>query len=662
MTMPDTPFPSSGKRRVGRQDTFPAEALRPANFLTFATMIPTTPAKIKPILSLLPDKPGVYQYFNAENQIIYVGKAKNLKRRVNSYFNKDQVGKVLALVRKIDHMEYIVVKTEADALLLENNLIKQYKPRYNVLLKDDKTYPWLCISNEEFPRLFHTRRYVQDGSSYFGPYPSVRTMHTLLELIHDIYPLRSCKHKLDEKTIQSGKIRLCLEYQMKRCAGPCQGLQSKEDYNKQIANIKNLIKGHIRPVLQNLHQQMMDAAEHLEFRKAQTIKEKYELLQNYQSKSTVVNTSLSDLDVLGTFEDTESIYFNYLRVVDGRVVQSHTIEVKKKLDESPADLLEQAICEFRERFKSEASEIILPLTPDFSLDGLKYTVPQVGEKKKLLELSEQNIKYFLLEKSKRMELADPDRRNNEMLRQLQKALGMERLPTYIECFDNSNFEGSYPVGAMTVSKNGKISKKDYRHFNIRTVAGPNDFATMEEVFRRHYGRLVDECLPLPQLVIVDGGKGQLSSAYKVLKELGLEKRIFLIGLAERLEEIYKIGDPHPLLLDKRSEALKHIILLRDEVHRFGITHYRKRHLKGLIKTELTDIKGIGDETAMLLLRNFKSTRLIKETSLEEMEKIVGKAKARLVFNHFHPLAVSNNPSCESEPDKVGFSTQKEKPS
>ena len=599
-------------------------------------MIPVTPPKVKPVLSILPEKPGVYQYFNAENQIIYVGKAKNLKRRVNSYFNKDHEGKVLALVRKIDHMEYIVVKTEADALLLENNLIKQYKPRYNVLLKDDKTYPWLCISHEEYPRLFYTRRYIQDGSSYFGPYPSVRTMHALLELIHDICPLRTCRRRLDQKTLDSKKIRLCLEYQMKRCAGPCQGLQSREEYQVQIAQIKSLIKGHIKPVLQQLHEQMLEAAAQLDFKKAQSLKVKYELLQNYQSKSTVVNASLADLDVMGAFEETDNIYFNYLRVVDGRVVQSHTLEVKKKLDESPADLIGQALLEFRERFKSDAKEAVLPLEPDFVPEGLKCTVPQAGEKKKLLELSQQNIQYFILEKSKRMDLVDPDRRSKEMLHQLQKALGMDRLPVHIECFDNSNFEGAYPVGAMTVSKNGKLSKKDYRHFNIRTVSGPNDYATMEEVFSRHYGRLLAENQPLPQLVIVDGGKGQLSSAYKVLKELGLEKRIFLIGIAERLEELYKVGDPHPLILDKRSEALKHIILLRDEVHRFGITHYRKRHLKGLVKTELTDIKGIGKETALLLLQNFHSAKKTGEASLEDLQKVVGKAKAGIVYRHFHP--------------------------
>ncbi len=590
---------------------------------------------IRETLRILPQKPGVYQYFDARGELIYVGKAKNLKRRVNSYFNKEQEGKVLALVRKIHRLEYIVVDTEADALLLENNLIKRHKPRYNIMLKDDKTYPWLCLSNEEFPRLFPTRRRIMDGASYFGPYPSVKLLNTLLEVIHEIYPLRTCRYKLDEKSIAEKKIRLCLEYHMKRCAGPCQGLQGKEDYNEQISQIKALIRGHIAPVLQTLHRQMMQAAANLQFKKAQSLKMKIELLQRYQSKSTVVNAALTDLDVMGTKEDGESIYFNYLRVVDGRVIQAHTIEVKKKLDETPADLLEQAIVEFRLQFKSKASEIILPFPPSFALKGVKCTVPLAGDKKKLLELSLQNIKYFILEKSKRMDLTDPDRRGKELMVQLQKALGMEKPPLHIECFDNSNFEGDYPVGAMTVSRNGKLSKRDYRHFNIRTVTGADDYATMEEVFTRHYGRLVQEGQPLPQLVIVDGGKGQLSSAYRILRELGIEKDIFLVGIAERLEEIYKVGDPLPLLLDKKSEALRHIQLLRDEAHRFGITHYRKRHLKGLIKTELTDIKGIGAETASVLLHHFRSVRKIKETSIEELGQCVGKAKAELVWKHFH---------------------------
>lgn len=591
--------------------------------------------EIRETLRILPEKPGVYQYFDARNELIYVGKAKNLKRRVNSYFNKEHEGKVLALVTKINRLEYIVVDTETDALLLENNLIKRYKPRYNILLKDDKTYPWLCLSNEDFPRLYPTRRPVHDGSSYFGPYPSVKMLNTLLEIIHEIYPLRTCRHRLDERCIAEKKVRLCLEYHMKRCAGPCQGLQTQAEYNEHIAQIKTLIRGHINPVLQSLYRQMMQAADRLEFKKAQFIKTKIELLQRYQSKSTIVNASLNDVDVLGTKEDGQFIYFNYLRVVDGRVIQSHTIEVKKKLEETPADLLEQAIVEFRQQFKSKASEIILPFEPSFNLENLRYTVPLAGEKKKLLELSLQNIKYFILEKSKRMDLTDPDRRGKELMVQLQKALGMDKLPLHIECFDNSNFEGDYPVGAMTVSRNGKLSKRDYRHFNIRTVTGANDYATMEEVFSRHYGKLVGEGLPLPQLVIVDGGKGQLSSAYKVLSELGIEKEIFLIGIAERLEEIYKPGDSLPLLLDKKSEALRHIQLLRDEAHRFGITHYRKRHLKGLIKTELTDIKGIGADTASVLLHYFHSVRKIKETSLEELQNRIGKAKAELVWRYFH---------------------------
>lgn len=594
------------------------------------------PEKIKDILPILPEKPGVYQYFNPEGQIIYVGKAKNLKRRVNSYFNKDQEGKVRAMIRHIDRMEYIVVDTESDALLLENNLIKRLKPRYNILLKDDKTYPWLCISQEEFPRLYATRRHVPDGSLYFGPYPSVRTLHTLLELIHDLYPLRSCRYKLDGNTIASKKIRLCLEYQMKRCAGPCQGLQSKDEYIQEINQIKSLIKGHIRPVIQNLENRMMEKASNLQFKEAQILKEKIQLLRNYQSKSTVVSLSISDLDVLSFLEEGPLLYFNYLRVIDGRVVQSHTLEVRKKLDEEPADLIEQVLFEFRDRFKSEARDILLPVAPKFSLGRLRYSVPLNGDKKKLLDLSTQNIRYHILEKNRRMDLVDPERRSKEMLQQLQKTLGMEHLPVHIECFDNSNFEGDYPVGAMTVSRNGNLSKKDYRHFNIRTVTGPNDYATMEEVFGRHFGRMVEENRELPQLVIVDGGKGQLSSAYKVLSELGIEKKVFLIGIAERLEEIYKVGDPHPLLIDKKSDVLRHIQLLRDEAHRFGITHYRKRHLKGLVRTELTRIRGIGQETALLLLKEFKSVKRIRDVPLEELEKVAGRSKAKTVFLYFHP--------------------------
>lgn len=591
--------------------------------------------ELRETLRILPEKPGVYRYYDADNKLIYVGKAKNLKRRVNSYFNKEHEGKVYVMVQKIRRLEYIVVNTETDALLLENNLIKQYQPRYNMMLKDDKTYPWLCLSNEDYPRLFSTRRRVEDGSQYFGPYASVKTLNALLEMIHEIYPLRTCRYRLDKAVVEAKKVKLCLEYQMKRCAGPCQGLQTQEEYNEDIAQIKSLIKGKIGPVLQALHQKMMQAADNLQFKQAHLFKTKIDLLQHYQSKSMVVNTFVGNVDVVGTKEDENNIYFNYLQVVDGLVIQSHTIEGRKKLNENPADLLEQAILEFRQLYRSDASEIILPFVPAFEIKGLRCTVPLAGEKKRLLDLSMKNIDYHILEQSKRMELVDPDRRSKEMLLKMQKALGMDRLPLHIECFDNSNFEGDYPVGAMTVSKNGRLSKNDYRHFNIRTVKGANDYATMEEVFSRHYGRMLQEGRPLPQLIIVDGGKGQITSAYKVLSELGIEKDVFLIGIAERLEEIYKVGDPFPLLLDKKSEVLQHIQLLRDEAHRFGITHYRKRHLKGLIKTELTEIKGIGAETASTLLYHFHSVKRVKESSLEELKGCVGEAKANLVWKYFH---------------------------
>lgn len=592
-------------------------------------------AYIQATLQILPEKPGVYQYFSQDGELIYVGKAKNLKRRVSSYFNKDQSGKVLALVRRIDRLEYIVVDSEIDALLLENNLIKEYKPHYNILLKDDKTYPWLCLTKEEYPRLFPTRRYIPQAGTYFGPYPSVKMMHTLVGLIHDMFPMRNCRHKLSDDIVNSGKVKLCLQYQMKRCAGPCQGLQSKREYEEQTDLIKNLLRGHIKPILQQLKEKMTECANQQDFKQAQLYKDKWLLLEKYQSKSSVVSDTLSDIDVLGIKEKDEFIYFNYMRIVDGLMVQAHTIEVKKKLDESPQDLLQNVLSDFRNRFDSTASEVVLPFEPEWSLSSLKSTVPKGGERKKLLSLSEQNIDYFIIEKSRRLDLIDPDRHSKRILSDMQKTLGMEDYPDHIECFDNSNMQGQYPVSAMTVSKNGKLSKKDYRHFIIRTVDGPNDYASMEEVIQRRYSRLLKEGQDLPQLVIVDGGKGQLSSAYKIFCQLGIEHTIFLIGIAEKLEELYKIGDPFPLLLDKKSEVLKHIQLLRDEAHRFGITHYRKRHTKGLVRTELTEIKGIGEETSTLLLRTFKSVKQIKITSETDLANVIGKAKAKVVFAYFN---------------------------
>lgn len=601
-------------------------------------MIVTPPADIKTTLSLLPDSPGVYQYFSAEGELIYVGKAKNLKRRVNSYFNKEQTGKVLALVRRVAKLEYIVVNTEFDALLLENNLIKEHQPHYNIMLKDDKTYPWLCLTNEPYPRLFPTRRYLPGQGTYFGPYASVRMMHTMLDLIHDMFPLRTCRHRLSDSVVAAGKVKLCLQYQMKRCAGPCQGLQSHAAYDEQIDQIKNLLRGHIKPLLSSLKEKMLDAAQRQDFKAAQQYKEKWQLLEQYQSRSAVVSDKLSDADVLQVKEKDDYLYFNYMRIVDGLMVQAHTIEIRKKLDETPQDLWQGVLVDFRRRYASTATEVFLPFEPEWKMPDLKITVPKGGDGKKLLELAARNIDYFILEKSRRLDLVDPDRHRKRLLAEMQQTLGMSEPPAHIECFDNSNMLGEYPVSAMTVSKDGKLSKRDYRHFLVRTVEGPDDYATMEEVIERRYSRLLRENQPLPQLLIVDGGKGQLSSAYKVLCRLGLERRIFLIGIAENLEEIYKVGDPYPLSLDKKSEVLKHIQLLRDEAHRFGITHYRKRHVKGVVKTELTEIKGIGMETAQTLLRRFKSVKQIRNATLADLTETVGAAKAKLVFDYFQNTA------------------------
>ena len=601
-------------------------------------MIVTPPADIKTTLSLLPDSPGVYQYFSADGELIYVGKAKNLKRRVNSYFNKEQTGKVLALVRRVAKLEYIVVNTEFDALLLENNLIKEHQPHYNIMLKDDKTYPWLCLTNEPYPRLFPTRRYLPGQGTYFGPYASVRMMHTMLDLIHDMFPLRTCRHRLSDSVVAAGKVKLCLQYQMKRCAGPCQGLQSHAAYDEQIDQIKNLLRGHIKPLLSSLKEKMLDAAQRQDFKAAQQYKEKWQLLEQYQSRSAVVSDKLSDADVLQVKEKDDYLYFNYMRIVDGLMVQAHTIEIRKKLDETPQDLWQGVLVDFRRRYASTATEVFLPFEPEWEMPDLKITVPKGGDGKKLLELAARNIDYFILEKSRRLDLVDPDRHRKRLLAEMQQTLGMSEPPAHIECFDNSNMLGEYPVSAMTVSKDGKLSKRDYRHFLVRTVEGPDDYATMEEVIERRYSRLLRENQPLPQLLIVDGGKGQLSSAYKVLCRLGLERRIFLIGIAENLEEIYKVGDPYPLSLDKKSEVLKHIQLLRDEAHRFGITHYRKRHVKGVVKTELTEIKGIGTETAQTLLRRFKSVKQIRNAPLADLTEAVGAAKAKLVFDYFQNTA------------------------
>jgi excinuclease ABC subunit C len=589
--------------------------------------------QFKKVVRLFPDKPGIYQFFDKKQKIIYIGKAKNLKKRVSSYFYKERSisGKVKVLVKKIRDIKFIVVDTEIDALLLENNLIKKYQPRYNVLLKDDKTYPWICIKNEDFPRIFPTRNVIHDGSEYFGPYASVKMMKTVLELISQLYPIRNCKHKLSPQNIKSKKFKVCLEYHIDNCKGPCEGLQSKEDYDKSIAEIKEIIKGNINSVKHQLKKFMLVHADNYEFEKAQIIKEKIELLEKYQSKSIVVNSKINNVDVFSIITNQDLSYSNYLKVIDGAVVQSHTIEIRKKLEESLEELLEIAITEFRQRFNSNSEEIIIPFAIDYEIPDTKITIPQRGDKKHLLDLSNRNAKYFKLDKEKQQSLIDPERNSKRILEQMRKDLRMKEIPQHIECFDNSNIQGDYPVAAMVVFKNTKPSKSEYRHYNIKTVEGANDFASMEEVIYRRYHRLIKEEKKLPQLIVVDGGKGQLSSALKSLEKLELRGKITIIGIAKKLEEIYFPNDSVPLYIDKKSESLKIIQQLRDEAHRFGITHYRKKIEKGTIKSVLTEIEGVGFFTTQKLLSKFKSVANIKKTPLNEIEKVIGKKKAKIVF-------------------------------
>lgn len=588
------------------------------------------------LLKTLPSNPGVYQYFDKDGKIIYIGKAKNLKKRVLSYFNKDtsQSGKVRVLVSKIADIRWIVADSESEALLLENNLIKEYQPRYNVMLKDDKTYPWICIKKEPFPRIFPTRNLIKDGSEYFGPYASVKMMNTLLDLIRQLYPLRNCNLSLYDQNIQAGKFKVCLEYHIGNCLGPCEGLQTEENYMQTIDGIRSIIKGNIGMVKNQLVVLMKKYAEEFAFEKAQILKDKIELLDRYQSKSLVVNPSINNVDVFSIIEDEQFAYVNFVKVASGAIIQSHTVELKKKLDETTEELLSIAIADLHPRFTSGAKEIILPLMPEFRLPDITYTLPQRGDKKQLLELSERNAKYYQLDKQRQKDLIDPERHTKRILETIRKDLNLKELPVHIECFDNSNIQGTYPVAAMVVFRNARPEKKDYRHFNIKTVEGPNDFASMEEVVYRRYSRMVEEDQPLPQLVIVDGGKGQLSAAMQSIYKLGLQNKIQLIGIAKRLEELYFPGDSVPLHLDKKSETLKVIQQMRDEAHRFGITHHRKRREKGTIKTSLADIEGIGPATSQVLLRKFKSVKNIKLASIEELEALIGKSKAAIIFKHF----------------------------
>ena len=589
------------------------------------------------LVKVLPDNPGIYQFLNSEGTIIYVGKAKNLKKRVASYFKKDSSlsGKISVMVKKITDIRHMVVDSELDALLLENNLIKKYQPRYNVLLKDDKTFPWICIKDERFPRIFSTRNIIDDGSEYFGPYASGRMMHTVLDLIRSLYPLRNCKHNLSKKNVESGKFKVCLEYHIGNCLGPCVGKQTDEEYDKSIQEIREIIKGNISTIIRELKKMMMKHAATFEFEKAQIIKEKLELLENYQSKSTVVNPKINNVDVFSIITDEKSGYVNFLRVVNGAIVQAHTLELKKKLDESSSDLLNLAITDLRQRFGYSSKEMILPFRTNVIFPDTRVTVPRKGDKKQLLELSERNAKYYKLEKQKRLDLTDPERHSRRILETMKNDLRMKVIPEHIECFDNSNLQGDYPVAAMVCFKNAKPAKKEYRHYNIKTVEGPDDFASMEEIIHRRYSRLLKEKKDLPQLIVIDGGKGQLSSSLKSLEKLGLRGKITIIGIAKKLEEIYYPGDSLPMFLDKTSETLRVIRHLRDEAHRFGITHHRKRMEKGTIKSELTDIVGIGFNTAQKLLWKFKSVKKIKEATEEQLAEHIGKSKGRIVYNHFH---------------------------
>lgn len=591
---------------------------------------------ITSILKNLPDKPGIYQFYDHSGNIIYVGKAKSLKKRVSSYFSKEvhESGKVNVMVKKITDIRYTVVKTEFDALLLENNLIKELQPRYNVLLKDDKTYPWICIKNERFPRIFPTRNIYKDGSQYFGPYASGRLMHTLLDLIKQLYQLRNCNFKLTKENIKSGKFKVCLEYHIRNCKGTCEGLQDEEDYNRTISQIRDIIKGNISSVIKQLKTLMNLYSESLDFEKALVVKEKIDLLEKYQGKSTIVNPAISNVDVVSIVSDENNGYVNYLKVIDGAIISTHTVEVRKKLDETDDEILTYAIIDFRQRFESNSKELIIPFIPEVTIPDITYTVPQKGDKKQLLDLSARNAKYFMEEKQKQKEITDPERHSKRILEQMKNDLHLKEVPAHIECFDNSNIHGAFPVSALVVFKNAKPNKKEYRHFNIKTIEGPDDFASMEEVILRRYKRLLEENQPLPQLIIVDGGKGQLSSAVKSLKKIGLYGKMNIIGIAKKLEEIYYPNDSIPLYLDKKSESLRLIQQMRDEAHRFGIAHHRSKREKALTKSELIEIEGVGEKTIQTLLRKFKSVNNIKKAKLEELQKIIGSKKSEIIIYYF----------------------------
>ncbi|ANW97187.1 excinuclease ABC subunit C [Wenyingzhuangia fucanilytica] len=590
---------------------------------------------IKLKITVLPSTPGVYQYFDKDGTIIYVGKAINLKKRVSSYFTKTHDdAKTRILVSKIVDIKHIVVATETDALLLENNLIKKYKPKYNVLLKDDKSYPWICIKKERFPRIFVTRKMIRDGSEYFGPYTSVKTAYALLDLIKELYQIRSCMFDLSAENINTGKFKVCLDYHIKKCKGPCEGLQTESAYNNQITAIRNIIKGNFKDSLKAFESMMHEFAAQMEFEEAQKIKEKMDLLANYQAKSTIISPTINNVDVFSILSDETAGYVNFFKISNGSIIQSHTIEIKKKLDETDKELLELAIIELRERFNSISPEILVPFKVNVG-ENIKVTVPKQGDKLRVVELSLRNAKYYRQEQFKQVQIVDPERHTKRIMAQMKTDLHLSAEPRHIECFDNSNIQGTNPVAACVVFKDGKPSKKDYRHFNIKSVEGPDDFASMEEAVYRRYKRLLDEDQPLPQLILIDGGKGQLSSALKSLDLLGLRNKIAIIGIAKRLEELFFPDDPIPLYLDKKSETLKILQQLRNEAHRFGITHHRNRRSNAALNSELETIPGIGKQSVESLLQYFKSVKRIKSATIEQLSSVLGNSRAKKLHNFYH---------------------------
>ena len=598
----------------------------------------TTLSKLKEIVQLLPELPGVYQYFNSEDKIIYVGKAKNLRKRVNSYFSKvHENRKTAILVKNISSIKHIVVDTEEDALLLENNLIKKYQPRYNVLLKDDKSFPWICIKNESYPRVFFTRNIVRDGSNYFGPYTSIPMVRTILDVIRRLFPIRTCSLNLSDNIISKEKYKVCLEYQIGNCKGPCEGLQSQVDYLESINQVKEILKGNLTTVVGYLKELMNQTANDYKYEEAEIFKNKISILETYKSKSTIVSALISNVDVFSFEEDESYGYVNFLRVVDGAIVQAHTLEIKKRLDESKEELLSLGIVEIRLKFLLISKEILIPFPIDIQLKDVKFTVPQIGDKRKLLELSERNVKFYKLDKNKQLSLKSPQSRTNQLMEQMQKDLRLSDIPIRIECFDNSNIQGSQPVAACVVFINGKPAKSEYRHFNVKTVEGPNDFASMEEILFRRYSKILTENEKLPQLIVIDGGKGQLSSAIKIMEKLDIRGKVSVIGIAKKLEEIIYPDDPVPLYLDKNSATLRVLQQIRNEAHRFGITFHRNKRSKEFIINELSSIDGIGDHTIEVLMRKFKSIKRLRLSTKSEIVDEIGVSKAEKVWNYLNSV-------------------------